>query len=177
MPAPFPAPDGFRLVAADPLQAGKGRPARVAHPDPGLRLSFAPLTKVAEGWYDFELIFSAAGLVDVVAAFAFSGGDVLWLRLPVIARNHFLAHFRIDRELVQLTLLVTGSGELTARSCRFARVGVGGQLAAAARRGIEVFRRDGLGVFRSAVNYLWRLSRPGSIAVSRGSARAKGEAP
>jgi GT2 family glycosyltransferase len=177
MPAPFPAPDGFRFLAVDALQRAEGRPVRVVHPDPGLRLTFAPITKIAEGWYDFELIFPAAGLVDVVAKFAFAGGDVLWLRLPVVARNHFLAHFRLDRALTEVTLIVTGSGELTARSCRFARVGVGGQLAAAARRGMEIFRRDGFGVFRSGLNYLWRLTRPGSIAISRGSASQKGETP
>jgi O-antigen biosynthesis protein len=177
MPPSFPAPDGFRLLATDMLRAGEGRPVRVVHPDLGLRLTLAPNSAVPGGWYDFELRFAVEGVVDVVAAFTFAGGEVLWLRLPVIARNHFLAHFRLAHALEQLTLLVTGSGELTARSCRFARVGIGGQLAAAAQRGVEIFRRDGLGVFRSGVNYLWRLTRPGSIAVSRGSAGAKGEAP
>ena len=103
---------------------------------------------------------------------------MLWLRLPVIARNHFLAHVRLEDALQHLTLIVTGSGRLSAPTlCRFARVGMGGQLAAAARRGVDIFRRDGFGVVASGLNYLWRLTRPGSIAVSRGSAAAKGEAP
>ena len=55
--------------------------------------------------------------------------------------------------------------------------GFGGQLAAAARRGVDIFRRDGFGVFASGLNYLWRLTRPGSIAIARGSAAASGEQP
>ena len=61
--------------------------------------------------------------------------------------------------------------------CRFERVGLRGQLAAAARRGIDIFRRDGFGVFASGLNYLWRLTRPGSIAISRGTAAKGGERP
>lgn len=176
--AQFPAPQGFRLVATDTIRAGQGKPARVTHPDPGLELTFAPVGSVAGGWYEFELAFPPEGLVDVVAQFAFAGGEVLWLRLPVADRNHFVGHFRLKHAVDTLTLSVTGSGALDAPTrCRFARVGIGGQLAAAARRGVEIFRRDGLGVFASGLNYLWRLTRPGSIAVSRGSAGAKGETP
>ena len=178
MAAEFPVPDGFRLVATDVVRAGQGKPARVVHPDPGLQLTFAPTAAMPAGWYAFELIFPPQGLVDVVAEFAFAGGEVLWLRLPVAARNHFVGHFRLEQALDTLVLIVTGSGALgTPTTCRFARVGMTGQLAAAARRGVEIFRRDGLGVFVSGLNYLWRLTRPGSIAVSRGSAGRKGEPP
>jgi GT2 family glycosyltransferase len=178
MPAKFPAPDGFRLVARDTVRAGEGTPVRVVHPDPGLRMTFAPVTPVSEGWYEFELTFPADGLVDVAAEFVFARGDVLWLRLPVVARNHFLAHFRLEDALKEFVLIVTGSGQLSKPArCRFARVGIASQLAAAVRRGVEIFRRDGFRVLRSGINYLWRLTRPGSIAISRGSAGAKGEAP
>jgi len=178
MSVEFPAPDGFRLVASDAVRAGAGKPARVVHPDVGLRMSFTPVAPMTKGWYEFELIFPAGGLVDVVAEFAFTGGEVLWLRLPVIARNHVRGHFRLEKALAELVLILTGSGELNApKSCRFARVGFSGQLAAAARRGIEIFRRDGFGVVRSGLNYVWRLMLPGSIAVSLGSAGAKGETP
>ena len=40
---------------------------------------------------------------------------------------------------------------------------------------MEIFRRNGFGVVWSGLNYLWRLTRPGSIAISQGSAAAKGE--
>jgi GT2 family glycosyltransferase len=178
MSAEFPAPQGFHRVACETIPASEGRPARIVHPDPGLRLTFAPAMPLSADWYEFELIFPTEGLVDVIAGFTFASGEVLWLRLPVIARNHFLGHFRLEHALQELVLIVTGSGVLGApRSCRFARVGVGGQLAAAARRGIEIFRRDGFGVLRSGLSYLWRLTRPGSIAVSRGSAGAQDETP
>ena len=178
MPDAFPAPDGFRLSSSDIVRGGEGVPVRVVHPDPGMTRTFVPETAMPAGWYQFELAFAPEGLVDVVVQFTFADENVLWLRLPVIARNHFLAHFRLENALQRLTLIVTGSGRLRAPAlCRFARIGMGGQLAAAARRGIDIFRRDGFGVVLSGLNYLWRLTRPGSIAISRGSGAAKGEAP
>ncbi len=173
----FPPPAGFRLVATEEVRAGEGTPVRILHPDPGLRMTFVPQAPLPGGWYQFELRFPPEGLVDVTARFSFAGGDVLWLRLPVIARNHFVAHLRLESALNDMTLIVTGSGRLMQPMHRFARVGLRGQLAAAARRGVDIFRRDGLRVVWSGLNYLWRLSRPGSIAVSRGSAAAPGEAP
>ena len=176
--AEFPAPEGFRQISSDVVRGGEGTPARVAHPDPGLRMVLAPPAPMPGGWYQFELAFLPEGLVDVVVQFTLAGDNVLWLRLPVIGRNHFLAHVRLENALQQLTLIVTGSGRLNEPTlCRFARVGMGGQLAAAAGRGVDIFRRDGFGVVLSGLNYLWRLTRPGSIAISRGSAAAKGEVP
>ena len=178
MPDAFPAPDGFRLSSSDIVRGGEGVPVRVVHPDPGMTRTFVPETAMPAGWYQFELAFAPEGLVDVVVQFTFADENVLWLRLPVIARNHFLAHFRLENALQRLTLIVTGSGRLRAPAlCRLARIGMGGQFAAAARRGIDIFRRDGFGVVLSGLNYLWRLTRPGSIAISRGSAAAKGESP
>jgi GT2 family glycosyltransferase len=172
------APTGFRLASTEDIRDGQGTPVRIVHPDPGLRLTLVPERPVASDWYQLELAFPPEGLVDVTARFLFAGGNVLWLRLPVHARNHFLAHFRLEEALEELTLVVTGSGRLdAAHTCRFTRVGLGGQLSAAARRGIEIMRRDGLRVVASGVNYLWRLTRPGSIAFSRGSAAADGEKP
>src|SRR6185295_15143479 len=154
---------------------GEGTPVRILHPDPGLQIVLAPERPMPGGWYQFEMQFSAEGLVDVMAEFTFVGGKALWLRLPVIGRNHFLAHLRLQNALQELTLVVTGSGRLKEpRLCSFKRVGMGGQLAAAARRGVDIFRRDGFGVAWSGLNYLWRLARPGSIAISQGSAAAHG---
>jgi len=174
--ASFPAPNGFRLASTDEVHDGQGTPTRVVHPDAGLHLTFVPERPVPSNWYQLELVFPPEGLVDVTARFSFAGGNVLWLRLPVFARNHFLAHFRLEEALDELTLIVTGSGRLNApRAARFEQVGLRGQLATAARRGIEIMRRDGLRVVASGVSYLWRLTRPGSIAFSRGSAAADGE--
>jgi GT2 family glycosyltransferase len=175
--AGFLTPAGFRLVSAEEVREGQGTPVRVIHPDPGLRLTFAPERPMPGDWYQLELRFPPEGLVDVTAGFAFAE-DVLWLRLPLLARNHFVAHFRLEGALQQLTLVVTGSGRLSAPDlCGFRRVGLSGQLAAAARRGIDIFRRDGLRVIASGISYLWRLTRPESIAFARGSAAAAGEAP
>ena len=174
----FLAASGFRVVSSDEFRGGEGAPVRLIHPDPGLKVVLAPDRPTPAGWYQFELTFPPEGLVDVQAEFAFAGDRVLWLRLPVLARNHFLAHFRLEDALEQLTLIVTGSGALNAPTvCRFEKVGLRGQLAAAAKRGFDIFRRDGLGVFASGLNYLWRLTRPGSIAISRGTAGETGEQP
>ena len=151
---------------------------RVIHPDPGWKIAFAPDEPVSAGWYQLALRFPTEGLVDVQAEFSFIDERVLWLRLPVVARNHFLAQFRLENALGKLTLIVTGSGRLTEPTeCRFERVGLRGQLAAAARRGAEIFQHDGFSALASGLNYLWRLARPGSIAISRGSAAAVGERP
>ena len=93
-------------------------------------------------WYQFELRFLPECLVEVVAQFSFADDRVLWLRLPVFARNHFLAHFRLEGALERLTLIVTGSGRLAEPMlCRFERVGLGGQLKAAARPIDPAFRQ------------------------------------
>lgn len=174
----FPAPSGFRFVSAHEVRGGQGAPVRVVHPDPGLEVVFTPDAPMPRDWYQFELQFPPEGLVDVLVQFSFAGDRVLWLRLPLLARNHFLAHVRLEDALERLTLIVTGSGRLTEPAvCRFERVGLRGQLAAAAQRGVDIFRRDGLGVLASGLNYLWRLTRPGSIAISRGTAATTGESP
>ena len=46
-----------------------------------------------------------------------------------------------------------------------------------ARRGLHIFQRDGFGVVWSALNYAWRLTRPGSIVIAQSSAMAAGEQP
>lgn len=174
----FPVLPKFRCVSSEQIRAGEGVPARVAHPDPGLRITFAPAAPIPSGWYQLELQFPADGLVDVVACFVFANDRMLWLRLPLIARNHFLAHLRIEDGLRQLALIVNGSGRLSEPMlCRFERVGWGGQLAAATRRGRDIFRRDGLGFVASGLNYLWRRARGSTMAISRGSAAVPGETP
>ena len=174
----FLTPVGFKRVAADAPRVHQRAPVRIAHADPGVEVSFSPVNRTAGDWYRLELRFPPDGVIDVLAQFVFAGGRVLWLRLPVVARNHFATQLRLDGVLERLNLHVTGSGRLSEPTfCRFQRVGLVGQLATAARRGRDILKRDGLGAIWSAMNYFWRLSRPGSIVMSRGSASAAGEAP
>jgi GT2 family glycosyltransferase len=173
----FPALDGFRLVSCEIPRGAEGTPVRFVHPDPGLRTTFAPQSAIPGGWYQLELKFAPEGLVDVVVQFSFAD-DVLWLRMPAIARNHLVAQFRLEKALQEVTLIVTGSGRLGEPTiCRFEHIGRFEQLAVAARRGAEIFRRDGFRVMWSGLNYVWRLTRPGPIAISHGSAAAPGETP
>jgi GT2 family glycosyltransferase len=152
-------------------------PVRVMHPDSGLRVTFVPTEPTANDWHQLELRFPLEGVVDVLAHFEFTNGRVLWQRLPALARNHFLAQFRLDGTIERLILSVTGSGLLAQPELRFARVGATGHFAAVARRGVEVIKRDGVRAVWSAASYLWRLTRPGSIVMSRGSASETGESP
>lgn len=171
----FPTLLGFRLVAVDEVRADMRAPVRVMHPDPGLKVTFAPAEPTANDWHQLELRFPPDGVVDVLAHFAFTNGRVLWQRLPALARNHFLAQFRLDGSIERMILTVTGSGLLAQPELRFARVGATGHFAAVARRGVEVIKRDGVRAVWSAASYLWRLTRPGSIVISRGSASEAGE--
>jgi O-antigen biosynthesis protein len=173
----FPTLPGFRLMAVDEAQADVRAPVRVVHPDPGLTVTFAPVRRTANDWYQFELRFPPEGVVEVLAHVEFADERVLWLRLPALARNHFLAQFRLDGAIERLALTVTGSGRLARPELRFARVGLTGHFGAVARRGVEVFKRDGVRAVWSAMNYLWRLTRPGSMVISRGSASVAGESP
>lgn len=172
----FPTLPGFRLVSVAEARPDARVPVRVAHPDPGLTVAFAPTQPTANDWYQFELRFAPEGVVEVLAHVEFAGGGVLWQRMPALARHHFLAQFRLNGAVERLTLTVTGSGRLAQPELlRFARVGWLGHLTAVGRRGVEIVRRDGLRAVWSALNYLWRLTRPGSIVISRGSASAAGE--
>jgi len=53
------------------------------------------------------------GLVHVVARFSLAEDGVLWLRLPVLPQP-FSRPFPLEQALESLTLIVTGSGRLTA---------------------------------------------------------------
>jgi GT2 family glycosyltransferase len=172
----FPPLAGFSLVSIEETAADARVPVRVVHPDPGLTVAFAPSQRTADDWYQFELQFPPEGVVEVLAHIAFADGGAVWQRMPALARNHFLAQFRLHGTIERLTLTITGSGRLAEPArLRFARVGWAGHLAAVGQRGVEIVRRDGLRAVWSALNYLWRLTRPGSIVISRGSASAAGE--
>ena len=167
---------GFRLVSLDETRRDGSVPVRVVHPDAGLTAVFEPLTPTASDWYQVELRFPPEGVVEVLAHIDFADGGVLWQRLPARARNHFVAQFRLHGAIARLTLTITGSGRLAQPDlARFARIGMTGHLAAVARRGVEIIRRDGFGAVWSALNYLWRLTRPGAIVISHGSTAAAGE--
>ena len=172
----FPALPRFRLVSVEETPVEAHLPVRIVHSDQGLTAVFVPTERTADDWYRFELRFPPEGVVEVLAHFELTGGRVLWQRLPAFARNHFQAQFRLQGAIERLTLTLTGSGHLGQPDlCRFDRVGLIGHAMAVARRGVEVVRRDGVRAIWSALNYLWRLTRPGSIVISRGSASAAGE--
>jgi GT2 family glycosyltransferase len=174
---PFPGLPGFRLVSVDDAPVDTSVPVRVIHPDPGLVATFEPLDARAriDDWCELELHFPEEGVVEVLAQIQLAGGGVLWQRLPARARNHFVAQFRLGGGIERLTLRLTGSGRLDAPRLRFRQIGLGGHLAAVVRRGREIIRRDGARAVWSGLNYLWRLSRPGAIVISHGSAAQAGE--
>ena len=102
----FPPPSGFHLVSADELRGGERAPVRVMHPDPGLRLVFAPDRPMPSDWYQFELRFPPEGLVDVVVQFWFirvlNFPDILFvLKFMVMVWVH---QIREDILLVKLVL-------------------------------------------------------------------------
>src|SRR6185503_16238486 len=123
------------------------------------------------GWYELALRFPPEGTVDCVAQFVHDNGRVVWMRLPLLARNEFLAHLRLENSLERLVLTLSGSGRLDEPSaCRFERVGWARQLTAVAGRARDIYRRDGLGVVASALSYLSRVARRDPIAIPRGTA-------
>src|SRR3954470_22887218 len=116
----FPALAGFCVASVAETYGSERVPVRIVHPDPGLRVVLEPETPVRADWYQFELCFPPEGLVDVQIELSFADSRVLWLRMPVLARNHFFAHFRLEDALERLTLIVIGSGRLTEPMvCRF----------------------------------------------------------
>jgi GT2 family glycosyltransferase len=148
-------------------------PVRVAHPDPHLTVTFVPTVPVERGWYELDLRFSPEGTIDCLAQFVHANGRVIWLRPPMLARNEFLAHLRLEDSLERLTLIIRGSGRIAEpRVCRFARVGRFKQFAAVCGRARDIYRREGLGVFFSALSYLSRLMRRDFIPIARGSAKS-----
>ncbi len=147
---------------------------RVAHPGPTLTVTLTPNEAVRGGWYELGLRFGSEGTFDCLAQFVQASGPVVWLRLPMIARNEFLAHLRLEGPLDRLTLILRGSGRLAEPTvCRFERAGWSRQLAAVLGRARDIYRREGLGVVLSALSYVSRRVRGDSIALPRGSAKAE----
>lgn len=144
---------------------------RVAHPGASLTVTLVPNESIQSGWYELALRFPPEGTVDCVAQFVHDNGRVVWMRLPMVARNEFLAHLRLEGSLERLMVTLSGCGRLGEPSvCRFERVGWARQLTAVAGRAREIYRRDGLGVVASAVSYLSRVARRDPIALPRGTA-------
>lgn len=145
----------------------------MSHPDPSLAATLVPNEPVRSGWYELALGFSPEGTVDCVAQFVHGGGRVVWMRLPMLARNEFLAHLRLEDSMERLTLVLSGSGRLADPSvCRFERIGWSKQITAIAGRARDIYRREGFGVVLSALSYLSRVARRDSIALPRGTAKA-----
>jgi GT2 family glycosyltransferase len=169
----FPAPAGFRAEIAAARDEQR-LPVRILHPDPPLIVMLVPTEPVRGGWYELSLRFSPEGVIDCVAQFVHANGRVVWLRLPMLARNEFLAHLRLEDSLERLTLFLQGSGRLAEPSvCRFERVRWSQHFAAIFGRARDIYRREGVGVFLSALSYLSRVVRRASISLPRGSAKSE----
>lgn len=169
----FPAPAGFHVAAAFRREEQRS-PVRVSHPDPALTVTLNPNEPVQGGWYELALRFPPEGTIDCLVQFVHAGGRAVWMRLPMLARNEFLAHLRLEDSLERLTLILSGSGRLAEPSgCRFERVGWSRQIGAIAARARDIYRREGFGVLASALSYLSRVARRDSIALPRGTAKAE----
>jgi len=175
----FPTPAGFRVEVAAARCDELRSPVRVLHPDAAVSVTLVPTAPVQRGWYELSLQFGPEGTADCLAQFVHANGRVMWLRLPSLARNEFLAHLRLEDSLERLTLIISGSGRIAQPNvCRFERIGWSRQAAAVGGRAREIYRREGFGVFFSALSYLSRRLRRDSIAISRGAAKAEqGEPP
>ena len=122
----FPTPAGFRVASAVSQHGEQRAPVRVAHPDPSLTVTLVPNEPVRSGWYELALRFPAEGTVDCIAQFVHRNGRVVWMRLPMLARNEFLAHLRLEGSLERLTLILSGSGRLTNQAHAGSSVSDGG---------------------------------------------------
>jgi len=172
----FSAPAGFRVEIATGRSIEPHSPVRVAHPDPPLTVALIPTAPVPPGWYELALQFDPEGTVDCLAQFVHANGRIIWLRLPMLARNEFLAHLRLADPLERLTLMINGSGHIAApRACRFEHIGWSKQVAAVFGRARDIYQREGFGVVFSALSYLSRLARRGSITIPRRTRSAEQE--
>ena len=168
---------GFRVVGIA-REAFAQIPVRVTHPDPAWRITLAPRTALPSGWFDLELRFPAAGIVDAVARLSFGDGSVLWSRLPAVERNHFRFHFRAGSPVTEVMLSLGGSGtSLQPLSFTLVRAGALSRIAALARRAVHVLRRDRWGFVASLANFLLRARQPGALVIAPGSAALAGEQP
>jgi GT2 family glycosyltransferase len=150
-------------------------PLRIIHPDPAWRVMLVPQAAMASGWYDLDLHFPPAGVVDVVARFAFADGSALWSRLPAVDRNRFRLHFRAASPVAELTLFLGGSGDLRPIGGAVVRASALSRASVLVRRALHVVRRDGWGITRSLVNFALRARQQAPLVISQGSAAAKGE--
>ncbi len=96
-----------------------------------------------------------------------------------IARNHFLAHFRLEERAAAPHAGRRRLGAAERAGALPLRAHRDGAVSSQPRRGAAstFSAATASASCWSGLNYLWRLTRPGSIAISRGSAAAKGEAP
>jgi GT2 family glycosyltransferase len=174
----FPAPEGFRVAEIKVVPRQAAAPTRVVHPDPAFRVALAPENPVGRGWHQLEICFPAEGIVEVIAKISFVNGEDFWQRLPAIERNHFAVHVRCSGPLTNITLTVSGSGRLlNPARITFRRVNRASWLLALASRLHHVIKRDGFAVIGTITQAAFRLTRPGTVVIGRGSAATAQEAP
>ena len=174
----FPAPEGFRIAEVEVVPHQTAAPIRVVHPDPAFRVTLAPEKPVERGWHQLEICFPAEGIVEVIAQISFVNAEDFWQRLPAIERNHFAVHVRCSSPLKSITLTIAGSGRvLNPFRIIFRRVNRASWLLALASRLHHVIKRDGFAVVGTITQAAFRLTRPGTVVIARGSAATAHEAP
>jgi hypothetical protein len=137
-----------------------------------------PIVEIAAGWYKLELLFPPEGVIDLIVKISLGKADQYWFRPPALDRNHFAANLRVADPVTEITLFVGGSGEVR-RPIRFSfgRANHAVWLLSLVGRALRRLRREPLRFVHSAAFGLWGLTRPGSLATSRGSAARRGEEP
>jgi O-antigen biosynthesis protein len=172
----FAASARLRVVSVEEGLRELSLPARVAHPDPAIKVVLEPTTRFRRGWYRLEIQFPPDGVVDVVGEFICAGGDQFWQRLAVVDRNSFCVTLRIGGILERLILRISGSGYVM-RPSKFVlrrRIAIG-WIADVARAALRVVKRRRLGILQSGVSFARGLTQPEMI-VLRGAGLEKEEA-
>jgi O-antigen biosynthesis protein len=171
-------PEGFRVVSCQSLEPPDEIPIRLNHPEIGIRVDVEPTAEVRSGWYRFELSFPPEGIVDLAVNVSFGRNEQFWFRPAAVDRNHFAADVRVTDQMMQLTLLVGGSGQVRRPThFLFVRASRTAWLISIAKRALHVLKRDQIRSLRSAALALIKYTRPGMLAISGDSVSCPGEAP
>ncbi len=174
----FPALEGFDLVGMDVLTRRCEAPIQVVHPDPMFQVTLTPQKPAGRGWHQLTIGFSPDGIVDVVAQIYFADGESFWQRLPALHRNYFVVYIRCNSPLKHIRFLISGSGHLMQPTqFTFGRVNRALFLLRLASRLHHIIKRDGLAAIGTIAQAAFRLTRPGTVIMARGSAAVPQEAP
>ena len=169
-------PPAFTVASYQEVQAPSDIPVRVHHPDSGFRVELQPAVELAPGWYRLELRFPSQGVVQAVLVVHSNQNGQCWLRLSALDRNYFGADIRLTGKLRQLSLILTGSGDIRRPNVfSFERLSRFNRVVSLTRRAFYVLNRDRFGFIRSALRAAAGSAR--SRAINQSPAPLKGERP